>query len=364
MAQQSKGRFRRFLSTTPGKIVILVLAFVVVFATNAYVSVVVAIPAILLFGLAVPIWAGLKRPRFLAILGLVVVLAVAPVVTVVFTQEILTPVGAANSSNALSASNGQPVMENATVHPFAGSTSTNFTWTVTIYPQNHPAGNTTPYSLFLYISSCPGATGNNSPYCTQPYYLTVLNQALNPNATSPYTATFHYQIGSDGVWEWQMGVYTKNSTTQVPFFQLLVGDPTYNGIEGPVIGGFATIYGDLLGSVYFQDILFLAAPFYFVLLIYMLFKNRERRKLDAQQRAPTLVPQEEVPPGTAPSVKGSPLPSAQKPPGPSAGPPGSSTTVAELNCPKCNAVVYAGEGTCWKCGTTLPSAVTKSTNNP
>ena len=91
--------------------------------------------------------------------------------------------------------------------------------------------------------------------------------------TSPYTATFHYQIGSDGVWEWQMGVYTKNSTTHVPFFQLLVGDLTYNGIEGPVIGGFGTIYGDLLGSVYFQDILFLAAPFYFVLLIYMLFKN-------------------------------------------------------------------------------------------
>ncbi len=172
MAQQSKGRFRRFLSTTPGKIVILVLAFVVVFATNAYVSVVVAIPAILLFGLAVPIWAGLKRPRFLALLGLVVVLAVAPVVTVVFTQEILTPVGVANSSNALSASNGQPVMENATVHPFAGTTSTNFTWTVTIYPQNHPAGNTTPYSLFLYISSCPGATGNNSP---------VLHAALLPD---------------------------------------------------------------------------------------------------------------------------------------------------------------------------------------
>jgi len=361
VAQQSKGRFRRFLSTTPGKVVIIVLAFLVVFATNAYVSVVVAIPAILLFGLAVPIWAGLKRPRFIALLGLVVVLAVAPVVTVVFTQEILTPVSAANSSNALSASNGQPVMKNATVHPFSGTTSTNFTWTVTIYPQNHPAGNTTPYSLYLYISSCPGATGNNSPYCTQPYTLIVLHQSLNSNATSPYPATFQEKIGSDGVWEWQMGIYTKNSTTGVPFYQLLVGDPTYNGIEGPVIGGFGTIYGDLLPSVYFQDILFLAAPFYFVLLVYMLFKNRERRRNEAQQRAPTLVPQEEGAGGSAPPRTGSPLPSSQKPPGPSAGPPGATGAGAERNCPKCNAVVYAGEETCWKCGATLPPSQSKST---
>ncbi len=362
MAQQPQGRFRRFLSTTPGKVVIIVLAFLVVFATNAYVSVVVAIPAILLFGLAVPIWAGLKRPRFIALLGLVVVLAVAPVVTVVFTQEILTPVGVANSSNALSASNGQPVMKNATVHPFAGTTSTNFTWTVTIFPENHPAGNTTPYSLYLYISSCPGATGNNSPYCTQPYPLTILSQPLNPNATSPYPATFHEQIGSNGVWEWQMGIYTKNSSTGVPFFQLLVGDPTYNGIEGPVIGGFGTIYGDLLPSVYFQDILFLAAPFYFVLLIYMLFKNRERRKQEAQQRAPTLVPQEEGLSGTAPAPKGSPLPSAQKPPGTSPGPPASAAATPELNCPKCNAVVYAGEESCWKCGAALPPSSTQPSN--
>ena len=242
-----------------------------------------------------------------------------------------------------------------TVHPFAGTTSTNFTWTVTIYPQNHPAGNTTPYSLFLYISSCPGATGNNSPYCTQPYYLTVLNQPLNPNVTSPYTATFHYQIGSDGVWEWQMGVYTKNSTTHVPFFQLLVGDLTYNGIEGPVIGGFGTIYGDLLGSVYFQDILFLAAPFYFVLLIYMLFKNGNARRLDAQQRAPTLVPQEGDPAAPTTSPKNSPLPSKDKAPGPPPGSSGSTGATPELNCPKCNAVVYAGEETCWKCGATLPA---------
>ena len=274
MAQQTQSRFRRFLATTLGKVTLIVIAVLAVFASSAYVSVVVAIPAILLFGLALPIWAGLKRPRFLAVVGLVVVLAAAPIATVVFTQDILTPVGAVSSSSDFSVSNGSAVMQNATVKPFTGTTSTNFTWTVTIYPANVAKNNSTPVWLVLYISTCPGATGNGSLSCTRPYPLTILNRTLNPNATSPYVETFHDQIGSDGVWEWQMGLWTLNRTTHKPFFQLLVGDPTYNGIEGPVIGGFETIYGELILSVYFQDFVFLGAPFYFVLLIYMLFKNR------------------------------------------------------------------------------------------
>ncbi|MGD0588512.1 MAG: hypothetical protein ABSA63_06955, partial [Thermoplasmata archaeon] len=311
MAQQTQSRFRRFLSTTLGKVTLIVIAVLAVFASSAYVSVVVAIPAILLFGLALPIWAGLKRPRFLALVGLVVVLAAAPIATVVFTQDILTPVGSASSSSDLSVSNGSAVMQNATVKPFTGTTSTNFTWTVTIYPTNVAQNNSTPVWLDLYISTCPGATGNGSLSCTQPYPLTIFNLTLNPNATSSYVETFHYQIGSDGVWEWQMGLWTLNRTTHKPFFQLLVGDPTYNGIEGPVIGGFGTIYGELILSVYFQDFVFLGAPFYFILLIYMLFKNRERRKKDAQQRAPGPIPEVGAVKAAPPPSKGSPLPSSK-----------------------------------------------------
>jgi len=361
VAQQSKGGFRRFLSTTPGKVVLIVIAVLAVFASDAYVSVIVAIPALLLFGLAVPIWAGLKRPRFLALLGLVVMLAVAPIATVVFTQDILTPVGPAASSNALLTSNGNPILQNATVSPFTGGTDTNFTWTVTVYPGNVPAGNTTPVWLNLYISTCPGATGNDSPTCTQPYPLTIFNYSnpsdptnnTLPNQTTPYTVSFHYQIGSVGVWEWQMGLWTLNQTTHKPFFQLLVGDPTYNGIEGPVIGGFGTIYGELILSVYFQDLVFLGAPFYFILLIYMLYKNRERRKKDALQRAPGPTPSPDATMAATREAMGSPLPSSPTPSSSGKGPPSTGTASKELNCPKCNAVVYAGEKTCWKCGATL-----------
>lgn len=361
MAQQSQGGFRRFLSSTPGKVALIVIAVLAVFASNAYVSVIIAVPAMLLFGLALPIWAGLKRPRFLALVGLVIVLAVAPLATLVFTQQILTPVDAAQSSTGLATSNGQPVMQNATVHPFTGTGNTNFTWTVTIFPGNVPRGNSSPIWLILYISTCPGATGNSSPDCTQPYPLTVINYTLNASATAPYLETFHYKIGSDGVWEWQMGLYTKNLTTGKPFFQLLVGDPTYNGIEGPVIGGFATIYGELVLSVYFQDFVFLGAPFYFLLLIYMLFKNRERRRKEAQQRAPGPVPTEGA--GSATPIsegKGNALPSSRSTTASATAPPDSALATNELNCPKCNAVVYAGEGSCWKCGAPLLGTQAKS----
>lgn len=352
MAQQSQGRFRRFLPTPLGRILIIVLAVLVVFATYVYVQVIVAIPAMLIFGLALPIWAGLKRPRFLALAGLVIVLTVAPISTLVITQEILTPVGLASSPTDVPLSGGKQLMQNAGVQPFSGTSSTNFTWTVTVNPQNVPKGNSTPIWLILYVSTCPGATGPSSPYCTQPYPFHQINYTLNPNATAPFLETFHYQIGSNGIWDWQMGIYSKNNSTGKPYFQLLAGDPTYNGIEGPVIGGYATIYSELILTVYFQDFLFLAAPFYFVLLVYMLFKNRERRRKEMQQRAPGPTPPEDTEQTPSPPTKASPLPSSRAPP--STGSAATSATAAdELNCPKCNAVVYAGEESCWKCGASL-----------
>jgi len=339
--QQKPGRFRSFLQSPAGKALLLALAILVTFGSTIF-STLVAIPAILLFGLAVPIWAGLKRPRYLALTGLVILLLVAPFSNLVITQDIMTPIPGSYSSSTLPNGNGGAVLQNALVTPYVGGTSENFTWTVAIYPQYIPGTpNNTTLWLNLYISSCPGATGNASPNCAQPYPFFLLNDTTVANLTAETTVTFNFQIGSIGIWDWQMSLAVRNLTTGKLYYIFLVGDPTYNGIEGPVVGTYATTYESLLLTLYFDDFLFLGAPFYFVLLIYMILKRRERTKADAQQRAAGPTP---------PDEQGPTLPGGSS----TTGPP--STTPAapkEGACPNCGAVVYAGEKTCWKCGATL-----------
>ncbi len=340
MQAQKTSRFRSFVQTPPGKALLVAVALLFTFASYVYVETLVAIPAFLLFGLAVPIWMGLKAPRFLALLGLVVLLLVAPLSNLVITQDILTPIGVSSSSNTLPEGNGGSVLNNALVSPYTGSTTTNFTWNVTIYPQYLPTGLSSPEWINLYVSTCPGATGNNSPNCAAGYPYYEFNQTLH-NVTDETNVSFHFQIGLDGIWDWQMSIATNNLTTGNLTWIFLVGDPTYNGIEGPVVGGYWATYESLLLTLYLDDLLFLGAPFYFVLLIYMILKRRERAKADAVRRAAGPVPAEEAGPS---------LPS---------GSPGSGTSPTnpgpkEGHCPSCGAVVYAGEKTCWKCGAALP----------
>jgi hypothetical protein len=346
--QQQKGRFRRFLQTPIGRALLLALAIVVVFAATGYVSPLVGIPAMLVFGLAFPIWAGYKAPRYLALSGLVILLLVAPLANIALTQQIMTPVGASSSSNGAPVGNGGSVLQNALVTPYVGGTGTNFTWTVTVYPQYIPAGNSTPLWLNLYISNCPGATTNDSSLCSPPYPFVELNQSW-VNGTSVYE--FHYKIGSLGIWDWQLSTTVRNNASHDLYDIFLSGDPTYNGIEGPVVGTFGDIYTSLLLDVYLEVFLYLGASFYFVLLIYMIFKRRERGKADAARRAAGPTPPEEAGPS---------LPTSSKTSG-GAGPPSAAiTSPKEGACPSCGAVVYAGEKTCWKCGANLTAAGTGS----
>lgn len=341
MQQQQTGRFRRFLQTRIGRVLLLAVAIVVVFAATGYVSPLVGIPAMLVFGLALPIWAGYKAPRYLALSGLVILLLVAPLANVALTQQIMTPIGASSSSNSAPVGNGGSVLQNALVTPYVGGTGTNFTWTVTVYPQYIPTGNSTPLWINLYISNCPGATTNDSSLCTPPYPFVDLNLSW-VNGTSTYE--FHHQIGSLGIWDWQLSVTVRNVASSALYDIFLTGDPTYNGIEGPVVGTFGDIYTSLLLDVYLEVFLYLGASFYFVLLIYMIFKRRERGKADAARRAAGSPTAEESGPS---------LPTSSKGPG-GVGPP--SATIAspkEGACPSCGAVVYAGEKTCWKCGASL-----------
>jgi hypothetical protein len=339
--QQQKDGFRRFVQKPLGKALLLGVAILVVFATYVYVDTLVAIPAMLLFGLAVPIWSGLKAPRYLALSGLVILLLVAPISNAVITQDILAPVGPSYSPVA----NGGPVLQNAVVSPYVGTTSTNFTWTVSIFPAYIPANNTTLLWVNLYISTCPGATGNSSPVCTAGYPLIILNDTSVNGMTSQSAETnltFGYTIGTNGIWDWQMSLALRNTSSNTLEYIFLIGDPTYNGIEGPVVGNFGTTYASLLPTLYFDDFLFLGAPFYFVLLLYMIFKRRERSRADAARRAAGPIPPEETGP-TLPPGKG----------GVSVVAPATSASTKEGSCPSCGAVVYANEKSCWKCGAPL-----------
>jgi len=353
--QQQKPRgLRRFLGTPVGKALLIALTVLIVFASYVYVEAIVAIPAFLIFGLAIPIWAGLKRPRFLALFGLVVILLVPPMTTAVITQEVRAPIPIACSSlNESCTGNNNGLLQNASVGPYTGTAGSSFTWTVTVFPRYVPPGNTTLVNLSLYVSTCPGATSTSPPsWCSAGYpfhQITHWFNNLTVNSSTPTTipVTFQYSIGSSGIWDWQMGVYTRNNTTHSLYYQTLTGDPTYNGLEGPVVGTFATTFGELLPTIYVDDLLFLAGPFYIVLLIYMFYKSRERRRQEAQKRAAG-----PVPPTGGGTAGGGPTTLSAPPPAMPAGT-GPAGDSGERTCPNCNAVVYANETRCWKCGADL-----------
>ncbi len=350
MQRQQPSGFRGFVQQPIGRVLLIAVAILVVFAAYSYVQPLLGIPAMLLFGLAIPIWLGLKRPRYLAISGIVIILVVAPVSTLVLTQDLRVPISPASSLTDLPGTNGHALLVNASVSPYTGTTSTNFTWVVTISPLGIPKGNSSAVLIYLYLSTCPGATSTSPPpQCSAGYPFVQLNGSSQlKNSTAPYSVTFHYQIGSSGIWDWQMGVYTLNNTTRQPFFQTVVGDPSYNGLEGPVVGDYWTTYSEVIPTILVNDLLYLGAPFYLILLLYMLFKNRERRRKDTAQRA--LGP---VPP-TGSGGEGSALPpSLRKGPPPGTLP---AAPVKERTCPNCNAVVYENEATCWKCGHDLRGA--------
>ena len=113
MQQQRPGRLRSFVQTPAGRAALLGLGLAVVFGTF-YISVLVAIPGILIVGLWLPIYAGLKRPRYLAISGLAIMLLVAPLVTLTYTNELLVPV--ATASSPATGVDWSVTIDNTTVH--------------------------------------------------------------------------------------------------------------------------------------------------------------------------------------------------------------------------------------------------------
>jgi len=357
---QQLGSLRGFVQRPVGRVLLLAFAILVTFATYVELSTLLAIPVILLVGLAVPIWLGIKRLRTLAIFGLVILLLVAPLITVVVTQDIRSPAPPV-SSPILPGTNGS-IMEGASVSPYLGSASTNFTWTVTVYPAFTPKNNSTPVWINLYVSTCPGATSNSDPNCGSGYPFWILNHTFNRTLTTPTTVTFQFTMGSDSIWTWQMGLYLLNlsakpGTNESPFtYVLLAGDPVYNGLEGPVTGDYVSTYSQLILTVYLNDLIYLGIPYFVILLVYSYITRRKATRADTARRAAGPTPADADGGPGRPSTDS---PGSVKRPPPAARRP-------EMNCPNCGAVVYANETTCWKCGTAItnPPAGAPLASNP
>ena len=351
-AEPSDG-FRGFLRSKFGRILVILIAVGVVFGSYALLpgGSILAIPIFLVIGLAFPIYVGLKRPRYLAVLGLIVLVVVAPLATVVFSQELLAPPPTASTPGVGPFEVGGSVLQNASVSPFTGTPSTDFTWNVTLYPKylntSFAGENWSNASVQLFISSCPGATSSNESYCGGAYTLLTVLYAF-PSSSAPANGkviTFQDHMPGNGIWSWQMELVLQNkSSAASPYRFELVGDATYDGLEGPIVGGFGVVYAAVIGTIYEIELVYLGIPFYFVLLLYMWFKGREARRKDAIRRSALA---RAVPGGDSPKPGGA----------GSGGAPGTApvagTNPSELSCPSCGAVVYPKETKCWKCGGTL-----------
>lgn len=343
--------FRGFGLTRVGKLVLLAVSTAILAATFYYLGPYFAIPAFVLFGLGVPIYAGWKVPRELALAGIVALLITGPIVNYGLTAQAMVPSTAVTSgTNSTSSSNGNPVLSSAIATPYSGPAGSTFTFSVDVSPSNLPA-NYTPDLLFLYVSTCPGATGPSSPSCSSGYPFYTDNISVVGLNVSPTPETFHQALPGPNIWWWQMALLaekpffnvTANKTEYDYAYIALNANNLYGAVQGPIAGNWLSTYDLLLPSTIIELLFYPGLVFYVALLIYMFLKSREaRRKAQRDRAGASSIPPTTGAPPEAPSTTSVP-----------AGPP----RRTEAACPKCGAVVYPGETSCWKCGAALPPSV-------
>jgi hypothetical protein len=329
---------KAFVAKPLGRIALLIFIALCLAGSAIYLGYLIAIPVFLLVGLALPIYLGWTRPRTLFLVGLASLLVAGPIVAAGTVSLLLTPSPAVNGE--VFSPHTYSVLGNATVHPYSRAAAGNFTFTVDVNPALLPNGSQLKVLwIDFFLSTCPNAQSNNSSSCgglgAYPYHF----QNDSYNSSTAGTATFVQKMGGVNVWWWTMGAGYINSTGQVAWVYLQPGNG-YSTAEGPVTGGYTSIYTLILPAIYFTVFIYPGLVFFLGVLVYLFLKMRQRRRS-----------------GGAPSV---PAPGA--PTAPSGGPGGGLAPTApspgapsrpELACPKCGAVVYAGESRCWKCGSPL-----------
>lgn len=344
---QQGNSVKNLVAKPVGRLLIAGLATATLVGSFLFLSPIISIPTFLFFGLAIPIYLGWKRPRQLAIMGLAVLLVAAPVGSLWEADLIRQPSPTAASDTYLPYGNGGAVLQNAQVHPFTGSGGGTYNFSVEVFPQYVPANTSGLLWVELFVTTCVGATGNSSPYCPSPYPFYSPNATLPSNLSAPFTVYFNQVLPGQNIWWFQFATAYRSGPDQNITWIFLDPGNGYGAVEGPVSGDYTSTVEAVIPSLY-QDMFFYpGAVFFIALLIYYVFKRREAARQGGGGTA-----------GPGPTAAGGPTgptgPSSTAPAPPGSAPVGAAPAGApEQHCPNCNAVVYANETSCWKCGTAL-----------
>lgn len=330
-------------STAWGRTTIVAIAILSLIGGVYYLNPYFGIPILLITGLALPIYSGWKRPRSLALIGLVAMLIASPLISVLYANEYRAPSPVASSVSSLPYGNGGSVFDNAKVTPFTGNGGGTYHFTVSIHTNFVPPNDSAIQWLVLWVSTCPGAISANDSNCGgggYPYY--TQNHSF-VNQTVPSSYTFNQSLPGSNIWWWVMAGVVKNSSGSYVWIFLFESNGQYAWIEGPVTGDFLSTVGLFVPVIYETVFVYVGLVFYAALLFYMFLKGRERTRKAASQMPPPLAGP------SAPGSSDAPAPSSGTPPTPKA----AGAAAAEKECPNCKAVVYPNETTCWKCGASL-----------
>ena len=321
-----QGSIRAFFSKPLGRVLFVAFVVLVLVGSTLYLGYLLAIPAFLLTGLALPIWLGWKRPRLLLFTGLAAILVAGPIASALEVNTLQTP--SPPSASASGTPYSGAVLRNATVHPFRGAVGGSYTFTVDVRPAYLPAGSSGVLWVDLFLSTCPGAISNSDVACGSGY--PYFSQNTTYNSTSPNPVSWTLKLGGPNVWWWSSGAGYRNASNHIVWVFLSPGGGYAPTVEGPVTGSSFALFGLILPLIYVPLFLYTGTVYFVALLLYVWFKARERRRKGLPAQPTVSVPR---------STSG---PSSSAPP-----------ARPEAACPNCGAVVYAGETRCWKCGAPL-----------
>ncbi len=340
---QQRGSVKKFVEQPLGRIILAALATVTLLGSLLFLGALIAIPTFLFFGLLIPIYLGWKRPRQLAVVGLAALLVAAPLAALYEAQVFRQPSAAASSASGLPWGDGGSVLQEAVVSPFTLDNGGPFNFSVTVHPEFVPPNTSGLLWVELFVSTCPGATSNTSLYCSGPYPFFSQNRTLGANLSQPFTESFIQNLSGANLWWFQFATAYRSGASQNITWIFLNPPSGYPGIEGPVSGDYLSTVGLIVPNIYAVMFLYPGVVFFIALLIYYVFKRREAaRKAAAAPPSGGAGP----PPPTTPPAGGEP-PAASV---------GAGKPVEDRRCPKCQAIVYPNESSCWKCGAALPGA--------